>query len=149
MSRAAQVAGRTKRGFFPKSLMQVLTLMAAAAILPGCASGGLDMLGVGTDKSIKTGTVAADSTGEQSADSEVWSDEMTIRNAVSSANLTELGDEPLSWANADTGSQGAITQIREIERKGLRCRTFQASRRVLKAYPCFPARRACRPTACG
>ncbi|MEZ5810721.1 MAG: RT0821/Lpp0805 family surface protein [Rhizobiaceae bacterium] len=103
-------------------------LVTVAIAVSGCASGGLEMLGVGTDGEIKTGSVADSPAAPKKAGTEVWSDEMTIRNAVSSANLTDLGDEPLAWANADTGSQGAITQIRETEHKGLRCRRFVASR---------------------
>ena len=117
--------------------MQLVMGLTVALMLPGCASGGLDMLGVGTDKALETGSVANSTTGAQKADNEVWSDEMTIRNAVSSANLNELGDQPLSWANADTGSQGAITKIREIERKGLRCRVFQASRESFEGVSLF------------
>lgn len=86
------------------------------------------MLGVGTDSSIKTGSLTPDGSEQTPSGTEAWSDEMTIRNAVSSANLPDLGDEPLSWANADTGSQGAITSIVEVERSGLRCRSFVASR---------------------
>lgn len=94
------------------------------------------MLGVGTDKSFKTGSISP-SNPTATSDTEVWSDEMTIRNAVSSANLPELGDEPLAWANADTGSQGAITRIEEIERKGLRCRKFVASRESFEGVALF------------
>ncbi|MEX0344879.1 MAG: RT0821/Lpp0805 family surface protein [Rhizobiaceae bacterium] len=103
-----------------------VALFAALVWLSGCASGGIDMLGVGTDNKVKTGSIAAD--GSAPAASEAWSDEMTIRNAVSSANLAELGDSPLAWANADTGSQGAVTQITEIDVEGIRCRKFIASR---------------------
>lgn len=84
------------------------------------------MLGVGTDSKIKTGSIDGSSSADPARD-ETWSDELTIRNAVTSANLAELGDEPLAWANADTGSQGAVTRIEEGEYKGLRCRRFTAS----------------------
>lgn len=128
MSRAAQEAGFDWKGILPNSLPPRAALLAAMLAVSGCASGGLDMLGVGTDSEIKTGSVPEGSTTPQKAGTEVWSDEMTIRNAVSSANLADLGDGPLAWANADTGSQGAITRIRETEHKGLRCRRFVASR---------------------
>lgn len=137
MSRAAQVAGGVYEGFCKKSLIRHAIAVPVILSLAGCASGGLEMLGVGTDNAIKTGSVSP-ADGEQTpSGTEAWSDEMTIRNAVSSANLPELGDEPLSWANADTGSQGAITRIVEIERSGLRCRRFVASRESFEGVSLF------------
>ncbi|MGO4839694.1 RT0821/Lpp0805 family surface protein, partial [Rhizobiaceae sp. 2RAB30] len=56
------------------------------------------------------------------------SDQVTIRNAVSSADLDALGATGLAWANTDTGSRGAITQLTQYDRKGLLCRKFKASR---------------------
>lgn len=56
------------------------------------------------------------------------SDEVTIRNAVSSADLETAGHTGLSWANVDTGSRGAITGLMEYDRKGILCRKFKASR---------------------
>ncbi len=103
-----------------------VALFAASIWLSGCASGGIDMLGVGTDNKVRTGSISTGGPAPEA--SEAWSDEMTIRNAVSSANLAELGNNPLAWANADTGSQGAITQISEFDVNGVRCRKFTASR---------------------
>ncbi len=86
------------------------------------------MLGVGIDKDIKTRSTNGQSDTSAAPQSEVSSDEVTVRNAVSSINLAEWGERPLSWANVSTGSQGAITTIDEFETKGVRCRRFVASR---------------------
>ena len=56
------------------------------------------------------------------------SDEMTIRNAVSSALVEELSPEGIGWANAETGSRGAISAITESRDSGYLCRVFTASR---------------------
>ncbi|MCP5001087.1 MAG: hypothetical protein GY933_20685 [Hyphomicrobiales bacterium] len=125
MSRPAQVAVLKSTRKPCVFRLGHIALVVTSIALSACASGGLDMLGVGTDKKVQTGSV---STGATPSTSEAWSDEITIRNAVTSANLSELDSQPLAWANVDTGSQGAITQIKEFERESVRCRKFVASR---------------------
>ena len=115
----------------PKGSGRATSAIAIAAMLAlsGCGTGGgLEMLGVGTDNSIKTGSIVESGKKKSGTDGVFQSDELTIKNAVSSANLVQLGDQPLSWANADTGSQGAITQLEEFVKQGIRCRRFIASR---------------------
>ena len=53
---------------------------------------------------------------------------MTVRNAVSAADLSAASGEPRSWANADTGATGVITAIAESRAGDTICRTFQTSR---------------------
>ncbi len=137
MLRRAQVAAGVEKGFCPKSRTAAALLLSLSVMLSGCASGGLEMLGVGTDSKIRTGSVPEAGNAAAVADTEVSSDEMTVRNAVSSANLAELGDRPLAWANAGTGSQGAITAIKEFEYKSLRCRGFVASRESFDGVSLF------------
>lgn len=60
--------------------------------------------------------------------SESASDEATIRNAVSSADIAALGGKPLAWANRETGSAGAVEAIEEFSASGRVCRRFNASR---------------------
>lgn len=60
-------------------------------------------------------------------DHEKLSDKATIRNAVSSANIEELHAGSLPWANIDTGSRGAITDISEFSEAQIRCRKFTVS----------------------
>jgi hypothetical protein len=112
MTRAARLTGVV----FP-----VLTLIA----LSGCAAGGIGLDKANVDPTITTGDVgiAAASNPEQR------SDEATIRNAVSAADLELLKTgSPLAWANADTGSRGAIDSLVEEKRGERLCRTFTTSR---------------------
>lgn len=56
------------------------------------------------------------------------SDQNTVRNAVSAANLAAVPDQPMSWANADTGASGIITAITEVRAGDVICRQFRTSR---------------------
>ncbi|MBZ0164155.1 MAG: hypothetical protein K8H74_15760 [Notoacmeibacter sp.] len=100
------------------------TLLLAGA-LAGCATGNI-LTRAETDPTIITGSIP--DPVSPSAESERASDELTIRNAVSSANLQETGDAPIAWANQDTGARGSITRVTEYkDRKGVLCRAFTAS----------------------
>ena len=77
-----------------------------------------------------------------SASQEQISDEATIRNAVSSANLGVLGPKPLSWANQDTGSVGSVSEIAEAKENGQLCRRFKTSRESFEGIALF-AGKAC------
>jgi len=107
--------------FASDSRWRVAALFCSFA-LSGC---GLSSLGAAdVDRSLVTSNVPAAS----AADPERRSDEATIRNAVSSADLAQAGPEPLAWANADTGSRGAITGVEESRKDGELCRRFTATR---------------------
>ncbi|WP_152044988.1 RT0821/Lpp0805 family surface protein [Aureimonas psammosilenae] len=56
------------------------------------------------------------------------SDQNTVRNAVSSANITGGDAQPIAWANADTGASGAISVIEEHRAGNMICRQFRTSR---------------------
>ncbi|MCB1417894.1 MAG: hypothetical protein KDJ74_02365 [Notoacmeibacter sp.] len=75
------------------------------------------------DTSIITSSVPA----ETPAAKDSASDEQTIRNAVSSANLEELGGSAVPWANLSTGSRGSISSITEYKERGTLCRKYKAS----------------------
>ena len=81
------------------------------------------MKGADTDPALVTGSVAA----QVPLDPDKISDQTTIRNAVSSANIDSTGGA-LSWANQDTGSRGAVSQISEVKQDGRLCRKFETSR---------------------
>lgn len=51
-------------------------------------------------------------------------DEMTVRNAVTSANIDELSGKPIPWANRDTGASGTITGVTEVKNRNVVCRRF-------------------------
>jgi hypothetical protein len=92
--------------------------------LAGCAGGmGLDK--VDADPSIITSGVPQDA---NTADATRLSDEATIRNAVSSADIEAAAATPLAWANADTGSRGTITGMVESKDNGRLCRSFTTTR---------------------
>lgn len=100
--------------------------MAGLALLGGCAAGGFSLEKAAVDPSLITGTVPAHA--EASVDPERRSDEATIRNAVSSVDLETLGGASVQWANAATGSRGAINNLVEHRQNGSLCRKFTASR---------------------
>lgn len=104
----------------------VLAVLAGLVLLGGCAAGGFSLEKASVDPSLITGTVPAQA--EAAADPERRSDEATIRNAVSSADLETLGSAPVQWANAVTGSRGAINNLVEHRQNGALCRKFTASR---------------------
>jgi surface antigen len=105
----------------------------AASLLAGCAmtGGGLDK--AATDPSLVTNSVPQTPV----VDSQRSSDETTIRNAVSSANLGVLGLRPLAWANQDTGSSGAVSEIAESKEDGRLCRRFKTSRESFEGIALF------------
>ncbi len=101
-------------------------LLFLAAACAGCASGGLALDGLGVDETITTSSVARE--GDGAPDAEQLSDEETIRNAVSSANLERLTGGSIPWANSATGSRGEISAIVERVEDGRLCRRFTVSR---------------------
>jgi 17 kDa outer membrane surface antigen len=99
---------------------------------------GNSMDKAGTDPSLVTNSVPE----TPSASPDQISDEATIRNAVSSANLGVLGPKPLSWANQDTGSSGSVSEIAEAKEDGQLCRKFKTSRESFEGIALF-AGKAC------
>ena len=99
--------------------------MIFLVILSGCAAGGFGLNKAEIDPSITTGDVR----NTAPANPEQRSDEATIRNAVSSADIELLKTgAPLPWANAVTGSRGAIDSLVEEKRNDTLCRRFTTSR---------------------
>ncbi|MBZ9789438.1 hypothetical protein K9B32_04730 [Rhizobium sp. 3T7] len=97
---------------------------AAVLSLSGCISSGLDLFSSSkVDRSVATGTVP-----QPAPTSDSISDEMTVGNAVTSADIQRLEGRPLPWANASTGSAGVIDTIVENTDSGKVCRQFRTSR---------------------
>lgn len=100
-------------------------IIAGAFLLSSCA-GGVNLSRVKTADLITTSSVG--SSGNGRIDQDAISDRSTIRNAVSSASLDQLGHAPLHWENKDTGSKGIITSIEEYKDGPVICRRFTTTR---------------------
>ncbi|MBB4953766.1 hypothetical protein H4S14_001826 [Agrobacterium vitis] len=106
---------------------------ALCLIASGCVGNVLDFGDTAkVDRSISTGTIP---TGPEKT-----SDQDTIRNAVSSADLVRLGTTPVPWANTTTGSAGVITTIAEDSNSGVVCRAFVTSRHAYDGIAKFYGR---------
>ncbi|RWM39633.1 RT0821/Lpp0805 family surface protein [Mesorhizobium sp.] len=101
-------------------------LLTLALPLAGCGAGGFSLEKAAIDRSIVTSSTPSSSAPPASSDTD--SDQTTIGNAVSSADIQELGGQAVPWANAGTGSRGAITELMELKDGGLNCRSFTATR---------------------
>ncbi|MEW9834523.1 RT0821/Lpp0805 family surface protein [Mesorhizobium marinum] len=124
MSRAAQAVQPWISGG-PGQGARLAALFCACMALSACGAGGFSLAKADVDRSLYTSNVPATRTP---ADAERLSDEATIRNAVTSADIEALGGAPLPWANADTGSRGQIADIVEKKGEGKLCRQFSATR---------------------
>ncbi len=104
--------------------MRLTPVVAFGALLTACG-GGMGLRQVEADTTILTSAVTP---AVPASDSQAISDQTTIRNAVSSANVEELRGQALSWANAETQSRGAIFEVHEVREKAVLCRKFRTSR---------------------
>ncbi len=75
------------------------------------------------DRSVKTSTIP-----QAAPTSDSISDEVTVGNAVTSADISKTAGQPLAWANASTGSAGVIDKIVENNDSGVICRQFTTTR---------------------
>jgi hypothetical protein len=100
-----------------------LAMILLATLCSGCV-----VLGGGADAGIDETVTAGIPPQEPTTPPDQASDQMTVRNAVSAADLSAADGEPRSWANADTGATGVITAIAESRAGDTICRTFQTSR---------------------
>lgn len=82
---------------------------------------GLDLASRDVDHSVATGSVPIRNT-------ENLSDAMTVRNAVSSADVSKMAGNPIPWANSSSGSAGVISSIDEQQVNGVTCRRFTTTR---------------------
>lgn len=103
-----------------RSRLFLLVGLGLAASLAGCGSKGFSLEDAVPDMSVTTGSVPAGITPD--------SDEWTIRNVVSSALVSEVGEKGIGWANVVSGSSGTIRNIRESRAGGVLCRDFSATR---------------------
>ena len=125
MSRAAQADQPSIFGGPALRVRSIAAVLCAAAMLSACGTGGFSLEKAEVDRTFYTSNVAAPRTP---VEMERLSDEATIRNAVTSADVETLAGAPLPWANAETGSRGQISGIVETRGKGTLCRAFSATR---------------------
>lgn len=124
MLRIAQAFDSRQWGVIASASVRAVVVTAALP-LAACGAGGFSLEKAEVDRSIVTSS-APSSPAAPAADND--SDQTTIGNAVSSADIKELGGQAVPWANAGTGSRGAITELVELKDGGLTCRRFSATR---------------------
>jgi hypothetical protein len=127
LARAAQGTWGWGRQVFTWVSGRVLLVGFSCALLSACGSKGFSIENAVPDRSITTGSISSQPPPPP-ADTVRVSDEATIRDAVSSAPVDEVGENGIGWANAGTGSRGSITNVRESRDTGYLCRQFTASR---------------------
>ncbi|WEX78241.1 RT0821/Lpp0805 family surface protein [Sinorhizobium numidicum] len=111
-----------KKGF-SFALLRSAAICLTILVLPGCMGTGLDLFGSsGVDRSLSTGTVPVAKT------SDGLSDAVAVRNAVTSADISQSGTNAIPWANARSGSAGVISSIQEDRASGMLCRRFTTTR---------------------
>lgn len=108
---------------------KTLSMIALLLGLGGCVVAGPG-LGDMVDDSLITGSIApaAEAGPDQTAaQPDQVSDQRTVRNAVSAADIEGAGGR-YAWANPQTGASGVITALREVRAGRQICRKFQTSR---------------------
>ena len=118
-------------------------MLAMVLPLSACGVGGFSMAQADVDRSIVTGSVQAAAPATRT---ETASDQTTIRNAVSSADVEGLAGKAIPWANSDTGSRGTITGLVEYKDRGQLCRRFTTSRESFDGVAMYKGE-ACLATA--
>ena len=124
MSRIAQAFDSRQWSVIASASVKA-ALVTLALPLAACA-GGFSLQKAEVDRSIITASAPSSPAAPASSDTD--SDQTTIGNAVSSADIKELGGQAVPWANAGTGSRGSITELAELKDAGQTCRSFTASR---------------------
>lgn len=131
---------RIAQAFDSRQWSVIASASAKAAIvmvalpLAACGAGGFSLEKAEVDRSILTSSTPASATP---TDQDRDSDQTTIGNAVSSADIEELGGQAVPWANAGTGSRGSITELVELKDVGQTCRRFTASRESFDGVSLF------------
>ncbi|TIQ24547.1 MAG: hypothetical protein E5X61_23905 [Mesorhizobium sp.] len=111
-----------------------VAIVLVALPLAACGAGGFSLEQAEIDRTILTSSTPA---AASPIDQDRASDQATIRNAVSSADIQELGGQAVPWANSDTGSRGSITELAESKDNGQLCRRFTASRESFDGVALF------------
>lgn len=103
--------------------VSVFGALAMTLLLAGCGGGYSMSKAADENAGVTTASVAA-----PAPDTQMVSDQSTIRNAVSQADLSTMDRTGMSWTNDETGSRGSISSISEYAESGATCRKFVVSR---------------------
>ncbi|RWX77211.1 hypothetical protein EPK99_16330 [Neorhizobium lilium] len=124
---------KSQRRTKPSSIRSLaLAAVAMSAFsMTGCTS-SMDLFGSDKVDRISTGAVP----GKTNSAGAV-SDEATVRNAVTSADLSKVATAPVPWANTATGSAGVVSSIREDKGQGHVCRAFTTTRHSYEGIAMF------------
>ena len=125
MSRIAQAFDSRQWSVIASASVKA-AVVALAIPLAACGAGGFSLEKAEVDRSIVTSSTSASPAAPAASDTD--SDQTTIGNAVSSADIKELGGQAVPWANSGTGSRGTITELVELKDVGRTCRSFTATR---------------------
>jgi hypothetical protein len=138
LSRIAQLFDSRQRRLIASAKAQAAVKAAAIVLvalpLTACGAGGFSLEQAEVDRTILTSSTPAVASP---IDQDRASDQATIRNAVSSADIQELAGQAVPWANSDTGSRGSITELAESRDNGQLCRRFTASRESFDGIALF------------
>lgn len=137
MSRIAQPFDSRQWSLIASASAQAAVKVAIVLValpLAACGAGGFSLEQAEVDRAILTSSTPA---AASPIDQDRASDQATIRNAVSSADIQELGGQAVPWANSDTGSRGSITELAESSDNGQLCRRFTASRESFDGVALF------------
>jgi hypothetical protein len=125
LSRAAQAVQLSIFGKLGLRAGHLAALLCGCVLLSACGAGGFSLQKAEVDRSLYTSNVPSARTPFEA---DRLSDEATIRNALTSADIEALGGAPLPWANADTGTRGTISGVVETRSDGKLCRSFSTTR---------------------
>ncbi|MHA6644149.1 RT0821/Lpp0805 family surface protein [Mesorhizobium sp. A623] len=133
MSRVAQAFDSLPASVFVSASLKA-GMLIGVLVVAGCGAGGFSLEQAEVDRTLYTSSVPAASPTD---DSSLVADQATIRNAVSSADVETLAGQDIPWANSETGSRGAISQLTEDKSGGRLCRSFAASRESFDGVSLF------------
>lgn len=97
------------------------------------SSGVVPGLTPNTDKKLTTSAIQTNYQAEPDSES----DEATVRNAVSSADISKPGPVAIPWANTSTGSAGVVNAITEENNGSYVCRIFTTTRHSYRGISNF------------
>jgi hypothetical protein len=123
----------TKKGFIA-TLTRFAVVVGVPFFLVGCTSDALGVTGFNaTDKKLTTNAIQASYVAQPDS----VSDEATVRNAVSSADISKPAPIAIPWANTSTGSAGVVNEITEENNGSYICRIFKTTRHSYRGISNF------------